>query len=87
MLPIGGEMQNNVLLLWQQVNTFTQNEFGQRDSLQINQAGLQYNATQTFILPRDFTAEVSGFYQTASYVGTARFKTHRGTQRRCAEEA
>ncbi len=68
------EMQNNVLLLRQQINTFYPPATGIEQPLQINQWGVQGNTTQTFLLPRDFTAEVTGFYQSDSYVGTARFK-------------
>ena len=68
------EMQNNVLLLHQQINTFYPPASGIRQPLQINQWGVQGNTTQTFLLPYDFTAEITGFYQSDSYVGTARFK-------------
>ena len=68
------EMQNNALLLHQQLNTFYPLANGIRQPLLINQWGVQGNTTQTFLLPRNFTAEVTGFYQSDSYVGTARFK-------------
>ena len=68
------EMQNNALLLHQQLNTFYPPANGVRQPLRINQWGVQGNTTQTFLLPYNFTAEATGFYQSDSYVGTARFK-------------
>ena len=68
------EMQNNVLLLHQQINTFYVPSDGIRQPLQLNQWGVQGNTTQTFLLPRDFTAEITGFYQSDAYRGTARFR-------------
>jgi hypothetical protein len=60
--------QNSVMLLWQEVD-------GERDGLPLNVAATSYrfNTAHNFTLPRGYTLEATGFYQSASLLGTIDF--------------
>ena len=51
-------MQYNITGLWQQVNAVYKNKV-----LQLQQPNININGSQTFTLPKDFSIELSGFYQ------------------------
>jgi outer membrane receptor protein involved in Fe transport len=51
-------MQYNITGLWQQINAVYKGK-----ELQLQQPNLNINGSQTFRLPKDFSIEVSGFYQ------------------------
>ena len=57
-------MQYNVTGIWQQVNALYKDE-----QLRIEQKNIRINMTQVFTLPRDFSMELSGFYQSPSLNG------------------
>jgi hypothetical protein len=54
-------MQNNVLGTWQELNAFYN-----AAPIQIVQKNFNLRSTQSFKLPKDFSVEVSGFYQSAA---------------------
>jgi hypothetical protein len=58
------QMQNNLMGNWQQNTTQYQGE-----TIQISGYLAQINSTQTFNLPKDFALEVSGLYNSRSYMG------------------
>ncbi|HKH60888.1 MAG TPA: TonB-dependent receptor [Flavitalea sp.] len=60
-------MQNNLSGSWQQVNSVHNNI-----SLRIEQKSFKINSAQSFIFPKRYAFELSGFYQTAGMFGTAR---------------
>ena len=60
-------MQYNLTGTWQQVNSVYSGM-----NVKIEQTTARINSTQSFSLPKNFSAEISGFYQTASLFGTAR---------------
>ncbi|MEI9911051.1 MAG: outer membrane beta-barrel family protein [Bacteroidota bacterium] len=53
-------MQNNIIATWQQLNAFY---FG--TPLRISQKNFNINSIQSFTLPKDFSIELSGYYQSA----------------------
>ncbi len=62
-------MQNNININWRQVNTIYKNE-----PVQLQIVDYNFNTTQYFILPKKYSAELSAFYSSAGYFGTAKFK-------------
>jgi hypothetical protein len=63
-------MQNNIIGNWRQVNT----TYGSTPArLQI--FNYSFNTTQRFILPKDFVAEITGFYSSPEYFGTLKRKS------------
>lgn len=64
-------MQNNLVATWQQLNSETNNA-----QFQFEQNTLRVNSAQSFTLPKDFSIELSGFYQTATMLGTARLEPY-----------
>lgn len=62
-------MQNNVSYNWRQVNT-TLN----KAPVQFHIFDYNFNSTQRFKLPGDFSVELTGFYSSARYFGTTKFK-------------
>lgn len=62
-------MQNNINGDWRQVNTVYDNAPVQLQAFDYN-----FNSTQRFTLPKDFSIELTGFYSSASYFGTAKLK-------------
>jgi hypothetical protein len=58
-------MQNNVSYNWRQVNT-TLN----KAPVQFHIFDYNFNSTQRFKLPGDFSVELTGFYSSARYFGT-----------------
>ncbi len=61
-------MQNNLIGSWQEVNTF----FDGRP-VQVSTKNLRLTWINMFTLPKDFSAEVVGFYQTRGLFGAAEF--------------
>jgi hypothetical protein len=59
--------QNNLSGSWQRVNSVYNNA-----SLRIEQKSFRINSSQSFTFPKDYTLELSGFYQTAGMFGTSR---------------
>ncbi len=53
-------MQNNIIATWQELNAFY---FG--SPLRIRQKNFNINSSQSFTLPKDFSIELSGYYQSA----------------------
>jgi Outer membrane protein beta-barrel family/Carboxypeptidase regulatory-like domain len=62
-------MQNNINYDWKHVNT-TSNQV----PVQFQNFNYNLNSTQRFKLPGDFSVELTGFYLSASYFGTTKFK-------------
>ena len=62
-------MQNNINCDWRQVNTTYNNA-----PVQLQIFDYNFNSTQRFTLPKDFSIELTGFYSSASYFGTAKLK-------------
>lgn len=60
------KMQYNFTGLWQQVNALYQQE-----SVRLNKTNFQINGNMSFVLPKSFTAELSGFYQSRGLSGIA----------------
>lgn len=61
-------MQNNLIGSWQEVNTY----FDDRP-VQVSTKNLRLTWINMFTLPKDFSAEVVGFYQTKGLFGAAEF--------------
>ena len=64
-------MQNNITLDWRQINTAYE-----KIPVQLQNISYRLNSIQRFTLPEDFAIEVSGFYSSASYLGTAKRKPY-----------
>ena len=62
-------MQNNINFDWKQVNTIYNNA-----PVQLAVYDYNINSTQHFNLPKDFSIELTGFYISSSYFGTAKLK-------------
>lgn len=60
--------QNNAMLTWQEVDG-VRNEV----PMLVTSTSYRLNSTQNFTLPREYTAEVGGFYQSESLLGTGGF--------------
>lgn len=59
-------MQNNIQGNWQQLNTtYSKGPFS------ITQKNFSFNSSQNFILPRNFSMELSGFYRSKGLFGAA----------------
>lgn len=63
-------MQNNVNGTWQQLNGYYVGK-----EFQIEQQGFNLSSTQNFTLPKDFSVELRGFYQSAGVFGIFKFKS------------
>lgn len=63
-------MQYNVTGTWHQVNALYKKE-----KVQIEQKDIRINMTQSFTLPKDFSIELSGYYQSPSANGILLFKS------------
>ena len=62
------QMQNNFMFFWQEINSFYLGT-----PVQLTQNNFRINSSHTFILPKEFSIEVSGFYFGPSLFGTARY--------------
>lgn len=62
-------MQNNINGDWRQVNTVYDNK-----PVQLALFDYNFNTTQRFTLPKEFSIELTAFYTSASYFGTAKLK-------------
>jgi outer membrane receptor protein involved in Fe transport len=62
-------MQNNINGDWRQVNTTYNNA-----PVQLQIFDYNFNTTQHFTLPKDFSVELTGLYYSASYFGTGKLK-------------
>ena len=61
-------MQNNIQGNWQQLNaTFIKGPF------QLEQNNFGFNSSQNFVLPKNFSMELSGFYQSKALFGASVF--------------
>ncbi len=58
------EMQNNFILVWQKINSDYNGE-----PFSLENTGYNLSTTQTFILPKDFSIELSGFYNSSGLFG------------------
>lgn len=63
-------MQFNVTGIWQQVNALYKDE-----QLRMEQKNVRINITQSFMLPKDFSMELSGFYQSPFLNGIVSFRS------------
>ena len=59
-------MQNNLIATWQEVNAYVENNL-----IQIHNQNLQLVWINNFTLPKDFSAEMVGVYQTKALSGAA----------------
>ena len=64
------EMRYNLFYINQNVNSFYRN-----DPVSLSQNIFRANATQTFILPKDYSLEITGFYRSPGLWGVAKFDT------------
>ena len=62
-------MQNNVNADWRKIATTSNNAPVQYKNFDYN-----FNSTQRFVLHKDLTVELTGFYSSAGYFGTTKFK-------------
>ena len=62
-------MQNNFSGLWQQLNAVYKG-----DPLQIQQKNFQFNSAQTFTLPKNYTVELRGYFQSGGLFGIYRMQ-------------
>ena len=62
-------MQNNFIGNWTKINTTWYNA-----PLSLSLLFYNINTTQSFTLPKDFTIELTGYYYSASYFGTQKYK-------------
>jgi outer membrane receptor protein involved in Fe transport len=62
-------MQNNITALSQELNAIYD-----KAPLRIAQKSANINSTQTFTLPKDYTIELTGFYQTGALFGIYKIK-------------
>lgn len=62
-------MQNNINADWHQVNTTYNNK-----DVQLGIFDYNFNSTQRFTLPKEFSIEVTAFYISSSYFGTGKLK-------------
>jgi hypothetical protein len=60
-------MQNNITGNWRRINTAFD-----KAPVQLRNFNYSFNSTQRFTLPKDFSVEITGFYSSASYFGTAK---------------
>jgi len=63
-------MQYNITGIWQQVNALYKGE-----QVRIEQKNIRINMTQVFTLPKNFSMELSGFYQSPNLNGIVHFKS------------
>jgi hypothetical protein len=63
-------MQNNLIGTWQQLNGY----YKEKD-FRIEQKGFNVSSTQNFTLPKDFSIELRGFYQSAGVFGIYKVKS------------
>ena len=59
-------MQNNIQANWQQLNTTYQ-----KGPFSVEQKNFTFNSSQNFVLPHDYSMELSGFYQSKDLFGAA----------------
>jgi hypothetical protein len=57
-------MQNSVMGIWQELNIIYQ-----KNDVQIQQKNVRITSSQNFTLPKDFSVQLSGFYQSAGFFG------------------
>jgi len=62
-------MQNSITALWQELHAIYN-----KAPLLIQQKSANLNTTQTFTLPKDFTFELTGYYQTSGLFGIYKVK-------------
>ena len=63
------DMQNNINIDWHQVNAIYE---GSPVSLEL--FDYNFNITERFSLPKDFSIELTGFYTSSGYYGTSKFE-------------
>ncbi|MEJ7768394.1 MAG: outer membrane beta-barrel family protein [Chitinophagaceae bacterium] len=66
----GWTMQNNISGYWQQLNAFYKGV-----PLQITQRNINLNSTQSFTLPKNFTIELNGAYQSGGLFGIYKIRS------------
>lgn len=57
-------MQNSVMGIWQRLDVLYLKE-----DVRVNQKYFRLSSSQTFILPKDFSIQLSGFYQSSGFLG------------------
>jgi outer membrane receptor protein involved in Fe transport len=62
-------MQNNIAGTWQELNALYNG-----DDLRISQKNFNINSTNSFSLPKDYSIELSGFYQSGGLFSIYKFK-------------
>lgn len=62
-------MQNNITAIWQELNAIYN-----KTPLHIRQQNVNINSTQTFTLPKEFTIELTGYFQTGGLFGIYKIK-------------
>ncbi|MEP6713367.1 MAG: TonB dependent receptor [Ferruginibacter sp.] len=62
-------MQNNFIGAWQQVNAFYN-----AAPFRLQHLILNFNSSQSFKLPKDYSMEISGFFDAGGIYGTSRYK-------------
>ncbi len=62
-------IQNNFIGAWQQIDAMYNNL-----PLHLKQAIFNFNSSSTFTLPKEYSMEVSGFYDAGGLFGTSRYK-------------
>jgi len=62
-------MQNNINVDWRQVNTIYDNS-----PVQLALFDYNFNSTQRFTFPKEYSIELTGLYYSASYFGTSKLK-------------
>ncbi len=67
------EMQNNIFVLWQEVNSFYDDA-----PVQLSNTSFNINTNQTFKLARDYSLELSAFYSSPGIFGRSTFDAIKG---------
>jgi hypothetical protein len=62
-------MQNNIVYNWKQINTKPENGY-----VRLQTSDYSINSTQRFMLSGDMSVELTGFYNSTSYLGTTKFR-------------
>ncbi|MEI8059184.1 MAG: outer membrane beta-barrel family protein, partial [Ferruginibacter sp.] len=62
-------VQNNFIGAWEQINTINKNL-----PLQLQQVIFNFNSSHSFTLPKEYSMEVSGFYDAGGLFGTSVYK-------------
>ena len=67
------EMQNNFMFIWEELNSFYDGV-----PVALQNASFNISSTQTFLLPKDFSIELSGFYRSSGVSGRSTFDPIKG---------